>query len=71
MQKCSRGASQPLFRLIGPSPLAVAEGHAQDARVAAAADGLDALVAGGALGIGDEARQHHDVGRHVLLELGG
>lgn len=52
-----------------PSPLAVAEGHAQDAGVGAAADGLQPLVARGAVRFGDEARQHHYVRPHVLCAL--
>lgn len=47
----------------------VAEGHAQDAPVLGAADALDALVARGALGVGDEPRQHHDLRRDEVQSL--
>ena len=43
----------------------VAERHAQDERVLCAGDRFEALIARGAVGLGNEARQHHDSRRDV------
>jgi hypothetical protein len=47
----------------------VPERHPQDAAVLRAADALDPLVAGRALGVGDEAREHHDLGDDEVQAL--
>ena len=47
----------------------ISEGNAQDAGILGAADVLDALVAGGALGLRDEARHNQDLGVDVFQPL--